>query len=896
MLQFINVSDPNQIKAWLSQYEPLTDTWIVSDLKSKQEIQQEALNRHSFYTDDAILRVSDFWRLWIRRLEPTLQVVSSDFIKTLVQHFVDVEGAKLEISESEVSTLQKAVQEFAPILLHPHSDEVLQEWMAEQEEKKWQRWYQLAKVCLNKIVYKDKVIDAKWTAAYLQSADLNNFSWDRRIFIDLGSELTSVEMGLFKHLAQSQEVIILNPVPAWKEKFPHLLNTYGENFGYGKVTEATPTPSYQLKKEQFVRLSTQLAEVKFSVAKIREWADAGVSLDNIALISTEIEAYWPVLQFYLDEEGISYRKDSVAQLNSLGDIQNLMAALKNYSQDVAWDSLEKTFFANESQQKFRFEKFKALFYQLYDDDDLGRDQRIKELFYKKVDFNSLIDRDDFLNFIVKTWITLPSSSKKNEVFELLFKDFLAQSLNIKMKFSRWVQFLKNRMRHKEVTVARTANTGIYVLPLMSAQMLNVSHRIFIGLNDEFYHRRQSSLMPLSDASVLKRQFDLAVEPSEESYLDFNLRWQAMACNDKTILTSSHLSFKAEPLNSSLFFIENSPTSELCNPGTTRMDERQSELAADGVFYANERFVHDKKSYTVNIQSEAFQKLSTSDLENYGKCSFKLLAGKGFRLRDYSQVGIDLDPREKGNIAHALFEHCIGLMSRGEYSTAVVSDFLDQQRQELHLYFDQDAIWNIQRSKFLVLAQKFHDFEIGRLKIYSAVTEQKLEMFFDLEKGEFTRTQPEEGFQFSMRVDRIDTHKKNKYCIIYDYKSSDANINATGSWLAEYQFQMLLYMMALKLTVPEDLAVKGSLFYLYKNFNLKKGVIDEAIGLNEFMFSSRNSSLMNDEERQQLEGDFVKLTGEILSRLKTGEFKTVPYKLKICDDCDWRKLCRATHMI
>ena len=57
MLQFINVSNPEQIKDLLKDYEPLNDTWLVSDLKSKQEIQQEALRKHSFYTDDAILKV-----------------------------------------------------------------------------------------------------------------------------------------------------------------------------------------------------------------------------------------------------------------------------------------------------------------------------------------------------------------------------------------------------------------------------------------------------------------------------------------------------------------------------------------------------------------------------------------------------------------------------------------------------------------------------------------------------------------------------------------------------------------------------------------------------------------------------------------------------------------------
>jgi ATP-dependent helicase/nuclease subunit B len=560
MLKFVKVHSPTQIKSLLKTYDPLKDTWIVSDLKSKQEVQSESLEQYGYYTDDAILRVSDFWRLWIRRLEPTLQVVSSDFIKSLVQHFVDVHGDKIEISESEVSTLNKAVQEFAPILLHPSSEDILEEWLASQDsEKKWKRWYQLAKVCLNYIVYEKRALDAKWSAAYLQALDLNLITWPRKMYVDLGSELTTVEMGLFKHISQKQDVVIITPDPVWKDKFPYLLNTYKENFGFGHVKnlEATGRSSL-LEPRQFIRLSTQLAEVKFTVAQVRQWLDAGVSVEKIAIISADVEKYWPVLQMYLEEEGIPYRKETVGQLNSLGDMQNLLAHLKSFSDEVSWESLEKSLYSKESSTQVKFEKFKALFYQLYDQDDLARDARIKNLFYQKMDFNAAVSRDEFLAFLAKTWLSLAGSSKKNELFEIMFKDVLAQSLNEKIKFRLWVQFFKNRLSHKEISIKKASSSGINVLPLMSAQMIDVSRRIYMGLNDEYYHRRKNSLMPLQDSMLLKSQFDLAVDNAEESYLDFNLRWQSSAAVEETLFTSSHLSFTSEPINSSLFFIENSP--------------------------------------------------------------------------------------------------------------------------------------------------------------------------------------------------------------------------------------------------------------------------------------------------------------------------------------------------
>ena len=121
-----------------------------------------------------------------------------------MQNFVDVHGEKIGVDESEISTLNKAVQEFAPILLHPASDDILEEWLATQKnEKKWQRWYQCAKICLNNIVFEKKAIDVSWSAAYLQTLDLKAVSWPRPLFVDLGSEFSTVEMGLLKHISQS---------------------------------------------------------------------------------------------------------------------------------------------------------------------------------------------------------------------------------------------------------------------------------------------------------------------------------------------------------------------------------------------------------------------------------------------------------------------------------------------------------------------------------------------------------------------------------------------------------------------------------------------------------------------------------------------------------------------
>ena len=904
MLSFVNLSHPLQLKELVGQYDPLKDTWIVSDLKSKQEIQNESIKKFGYFTDEAILRASDFWRLWIRRIDPTLSLVSSDFIKSLVQNFVDQHGKKIDLLDSEVSTLARALQEFAPIHLHPSSYEVLQDWLTQEQqiskiEKKWQKWFQHSKVCLNYILQQHNVIDAKWAAAYLQSIDLNLIQWPRRVFVDLGSELSSVEMGLFRELAQKQDVVIITPNPDWSHKFENLLGVYKDNFGYGKSQNLTASFDKSLKPEQFVRLSTQLAEIKFAVAKSRQWVDAGVSLKNISIVAADIERYWPVLQYYLDVEGLPYSKDTVAQINSLGDVQNLLAILKNYSQDVGWDSLEKIYFSKESDGQ-QYEKFKALFYQLYDSDDLARDQKIKDLYYKKINFSEDMSRDEFLSFLVKTWLQTPSSVTKSEIFETIFKDFLAQSLNVQLKASRWIMFLKNRLSSKEITLKRSSAGGLNVLSLMSAQMSDSTHKIYLGLNDELYAKKNKTLMSHNDAVSIKRDFDLSIDCSEESYLDFNLRWQAMAATENTYFTSAHLSFESDPLNASLFFIENLPKSEILSPELTRADEMQKSLrSAEFKSFQDlsnaKRLQQDLQGYEEKIGVEPFKKLSVSDIENYAQCSFKLLASRGFKLRDYAQVGIDLDNRDKGNLTHALFEFLLEEMQKATPNEEQIAEHLEKKRVEFGLYKGQDLFWGIQKTKFLKLAQKFISFESKRVQHFRSEVEKEYSLYFDLKNKVFS-LEPTQGdyYTFNLRIDRIDQNKNQRYYIVYDYKSGASALPTAKKFISQHQFQMLLYLSALKLNVEDPSLVKGALYYLYKSFDLSKGAIDKQIGLQDFEFSSRNSSLVDSLE--ELDQQFLEAISSLLTNLNTGVFKTNPLEIKICSDCDWKKLCRAPHLI
>ena len=108
--------------------------------------------------------------------------------------------------------------------------------------------------------------------------------------------------------------------------------------------------------------------------------------------------------------------------------------------------------------------------------------------------------------------------------------------------------------------------------------------------------------------------------------------------------------------------------------------------------------------------------------------------------------------------------------------------------------------------------------------------------------------------------------------------------------------MLLYIMALELTDPDADSIKGALYYQYKNFDIKKGLIDEKIAVEDFSLTKRNKSLIQNEKMIELKENFTKQINTILQKLNKNEFSTLPIDFELCKKCDWRKICRAAHLM
>ncbi len=898
MLSFVNIKTPIEVKEYVDRFDLHSSTWIVSDLKSKTDIQNQCLQQCGYYLDDSILRISDFWRLWLRRLYPEIAVVSSDFIKILVQNFMNSEQIKsishqIDLEEHQYSTIYNYMTELAPIILSPQSDEIIQEWM-KNKNKSWFKWYFVARLCLNYLVKEKKVVESRWVSSLLQNADVNLIQWSKHIYLDLGSEMTSVEMGLFTQIAQKTNVTVFVPDPSWKDKYKFLLNTYALNKGYSKTVVGNGSQASQPSlTNQYSRLATEALEVKFIVSRLRSWIEQGVLLENIGLVSPRLEDYWPLLKLHLDEEGISYNKKNVTALNSLGSFQSLLSRFKSLTRDVSWESLEQTYYGDSNNEiTIEYEKFKSQFIELTDAEDLARNDEIKKIFFNKINLKDKVSRLQFLAVLFKLWTEMKLVSEVStdalmpqNVLDIAFKDFLSRTIETELYLDQWIKIFSSALSQKELSLQKASLKGVDIGSVNANHLMNVEYMIWFGLDESGFKKSLNTLIPIDDIEHLKFNFDFPINYPEESHTEFNIRWFSEYLFKEQIFTCSVMSSQAEPLNASALILENNINPDIVfevSENATRIDSLQIEFAR---VEPTEKLKNESFQHEIKIPFYKPTELSMTDFINFDHCGFKLLAAKGFRLKDYPVHSIDLDHRQRGSIIHALFEFLITENRYQSYDPLQTETFLEDKRKEFKLYIQMDNFWGAQKSKLLDTAKRFCEFE--KKRIGGLGLKHFLEAEFKL---------PLKTLTLSGRIDRIDQYP-DQSVIIYDYKRSNGDTTSYGcNWIDKHEFQMLFYILA-----AQDMKLgpdRGAYYFFYKNMEIYKGLIDQAAAEDVDYYESiepRKKAVIDSESYQNLKLQFREYIENLEERLNQGLFSAVPYDTKICDKCDWNTLCRAAHL-
>lgn len=906
MLQIIPIENRSQVNELFANYDPRKQSWLVSDLRTKFELQQKILARDGQYIDESVLRASDLWKMLLKRLEPRLRLVSDPFARSLLRTIMDENAEVLGVNSSAEDTVFSYIDQMAAIIFHPEGTKRLDEWFETHPEAKnrWREWYLRARFCAIKLLEEHNVITSDWITSYLQNFNELEKVWNISLIVDLSGEISRVEAEILRTLSRYIDVTVLEPSPLWRGDFHFLLRPYEDLRGQSsKVTKLSPVP-LKNKTIDVLRFSGMLAEIKNAVGQVREWLNAGLSASSLAIVAPDIETYWPVLQSFLAEEGIPYQKDITHKVQSLPSVTRWLATLRSKSGRLSSSDLEISFFDKHEAQGLRYEEFKALYKSLYVNEDLARNEIVHKIFHDQLDVTGLVSRDEFVLKALSFW-----NSNETEVVQIVLRELLQNATaNTKLIWKEWLSYLESIVAAKEYTLEKGEPAGVLVTKLMSAHSEKALYRIFVGLTDESLKSRNKTQLSGQDYFELAKDIGFYLDNPDQSDLEFELRLLAEADSTHDIYCFGATDLSGSLCSPSTFWMSLTENHEgLTLPKETRWDELQySDLSEgrpwlDGRREDVEHRIREDlgKEAMPSLQLKELPRISASAVESFLECPFIFAAQRYFKLKDLPDIDLDVDHRTRGQLAHAIFEKLTVEPMRFDWTTEELDSLLEDVRKEKELIFADERLWLPLKRKHIQLGLRFLEFEKNWRKEFpktkTIAREKRFEFYLDPKTETLSKEAVEGAFRISGQIDRIDSDEQ-KHLVVLDYKSSGGGITSHSSWLKNHEIQLLFYMWILEKNLMEEVQgdVIGLFYYIFRTFDRKGFKVDELAGA-LYPASKRKDKNATFEAKELYLKEFSNILMGTLERIRGGEAKPEPADDKTCATCEWRRQCRAPHL-
>lgn len=892
MLKIVQIENRIELEKCFDQFDALKDVWMVSDLRSKFSLQKKLLTKRGFFLDSSVLRASDFWKLLVKRNFPQLKVISSYFAKTLVKRKLDIHGAEWGIRKDSLETVMKYMNLLAPILLHSEGPQKMAEWFSQHPESaaRWKQWYLISRLLMVEFVENKKIITNAWLSSYLQNNDHFEKCWNQNMIVDLGGQFSLVESELIQKISRIVDVTIVENVLSDNSKYSYLLKPYDYLKSYADEI-ASATSASTINKMQVYRFSSPLAEIKHAVFQIRKWIDMGALPSKIAVIAPQAENYWPILHSYLKEEGVGANKDVTVKIQSMPVISRWISHLRILSGKLSTGDLEVSLYSHaEESQKIRYEEFKSLFQNIYDVSDFGRHGTVRQLYEKQINHKEEMNRDEFIAKIMSHWF-----SETPELLIVIVREIIENANNdTQLYFDDWLNYVEMIIATKECVIEKGDINGIQILKIESAISSDAAYRIFLGLSEESMKEKNKLQLLSEDYHSLSQDLGFFLSSPDKNDLEYelNLLKQTKATEDQYLFSATDFSGAVQTPSGFWLKLKNNlgKDDSIDIPELTRWDERQISDNFRKITDVEKRIHIDSGVELLEpMEWKNLPSLSATSLEKFLACPFKLASEKYFKLKDLPIIDLDVDAATRGSLAHALFEKIVADPIHQFLSEDQIGQILEEIKIEKKLQLADARLWPSLKSRYILIAQKFINFEAQWkaefLKTKTIAKEKKFEFYF---------TSLGKEIKISGQIDRIDTD--GEVFVVIDYKSSSYNTHTYKSWINNHELQMLLYIWVIENAIIPNASGKvvGAFYYYFKTMKRTTGMrVKEYDGR---LFGSNGGSGASEVEKGQLLKDFFDLLNNTVERIIQGQMAPHPEDKKICKKCEWSDLCRAPHLM
>lgn len=289
MLKIERVGRPEAKRLAFDQFHPGEKSWVVSDLQSKWHLQKELLNRHGVLQESSVLRATELWKRLAFQLYPDVHFLSRELAQTLFWDWIEPLDLPWARSPQAVPVLITQMQAWMGIFANPGHRDIMAQWFQDNSESyvRWGHWFELCSQVWNRCREQGLVMES-WLPSLILSGDLARLQWTQPLIFDLGPQISPVEGQLICELAKITDVEVLVPEVPWIHLMKNALKPYEDILQERFQGDPRWRPEVATQIE-FGRFSTQLAEVKDGVSRVRSWLESGVDAQKIAFVAPDIE-------------------------------------------------------------------------------------------------------------------------------------------------------------------------------------------------------------------------------------------------------------------------------------------------------------------------------------------------------------------------------------------------------------------------------------------------------------------------------------------------------------------------------------------------------------------------------------------------------------------------------